>query len=166
MLAALGSRVPLTLKVFLTTLAIVDDLGAIVVIAIFYTSDLSPLALGLAALFIAGLAILNFAGVRRLLPYLLLGLFPGWLRWLPRPGRWMESFRQALYQEIGNPETQHDFLVAIDSDGCALARPPWSGGASRRVRGRRRAVRVRHAAAPRHPEPQVLLHDRAADGDP
>jgi Na+:H+ antiporter, NhaA family len=72
-LAALGSRVPLTLKVFLTTLAIVDDLGAIVVIAIFYTSDLSPLALGLAALFIAALAILNFAGVRRLLPYLLLG---------------------------------------------------------------------------------------------
>jgi Na+:H+ antiporter, NhaA family len=72
-LAALGSRVPLALKVFLTTLAIVDDLGAIVVIAIFYTSDLSPLALGLAALFIVGLAILNFSGVRRLLPYLLLG---------------------------------------------------------------------------------------------
>ena len=72
-LAALGGRVPLALKVFLTTLAIVDDLGAIVVIAIFYTSDLSPVALGLAAVFIAGLAILNFAGVRRLLPYLLLG---------------------------------------------------------------------------------------------
>ncbi len=72
-LAALGSRVPLALKVFLTTLAIVDDLGAIVVIAIFYTSDLSPMALGFAALFIAGLAILNFTGVRRLLPYLLLG---------------------------------------------------------------------------------------------
>jgi NhaA family Na+:H+ antiporter len=73
-LAALGSRVPLALKVFLTTLAIVDDLGAIVVIAIFYTSDLSPVALGLAAVFIAGLAILNFIGVRRLLPYLLLGV--------------------------------------------------------------------------------------------
>ena len=41
-LAALGSRVPLALKVFLTTVAIVDDLGSIVVIAIFYTSDLSP----------------------------------------------------------------------------------------------------------------------------
>ena len=72
-LAALGSRVPLALKVFVTTLAIVDDLGAIVVIAIFYTSDLSPLALGCAALFTAALAILNVAGVRRLLPYLLLG---------------------------------------------------------------------------------------------
>jgi len=72
-LAALGSRVPLTLKVFLTTLAIVDDLGSIVVIAVFYTAGLSPLALGLAALFIVGLAILNLAGVRRLLPYLLLG---------------------------------------------------------------------------------------------
>jgi NhaA family Na+:H+ antiporter len=72
-LAALGSRVPLALKVFLTTLAIVDDLGSIVVIAIFYTADLSPVALVLAAVFIAGLAILNLVGVRRLLPYLLLG---------------------------------------------------------------------------------------------
>jgi Na+:H+ antiporter, NhaA family len=72
-LAALGSRVPLTLKVFLTTLAIVDDLGSIVVIAIFYTDSLSPVALTLAAVFIAGLAILNATGVRRLLPYLVLG---------------------------------------------------------------------------------------------
>ena len=55
------------LKVFLTTLAIVDDLGAIVVIAIFYTSDLSPLALGMRCSSWAR-AILNFAGVRRLLP--------------------------------------------------------------------------------------------------
>jgi Na+:H+ antiporter, NhaA family len=73
-LAALGSRVPLALKVFLTTLAIVDDLGSIVVIAIFYTDHLSPTALGFAALFIAGLAALNFAGVRRLVPYLVLGV--------------------------------------------------------------------------------------------
>jgi Na+:H+ antiporter, NhaA family len=72
-LAALGSRVPLTLKVFLTTLAIVDDLGSIVVIAIFYAGDLSPFALALAAIFIAGLATLRFTGVRRLAPYLLMG---------------------------------------------------------------------------------------------
>jgi NhaA family Na+:H+ antiporter len=72
-LAALGSRVPLALKVFLTTLAIVDDLGSILIIAIFYTDHLSLLALALAALFIAGLAILNATGVRRLAPYLVLG---------------------------------------------------------------------------------------------
>lgn len=72
-LAALGSRVPLGLKVFLTTLAIVDDLGAIVIIAVFYTGQLSLTALAFAALFIAGLAILNRMGVRRLAPYLLLG---------------------------------------------------------------------------------------------
>ncbi len=72
-LAALGSRVPLALKVFLTTLAIVDDLGSILVIAIFYTDHLSALALALAGLFIGGLAILNATGVRRLAPYLVLG---------------------------------------------------------------------------------------------
>ena len=77
-LAALGSRVPLALKVFLTTLAIVDDLGSILIIAIFYTDHLSTLALALAALFIAGLAILNATGVRRLAPYLVLGV----LLWL------------------------------------------------------------------------------------
>jgi NhaA family Na+:H+ antiporter len=72
-LAALGSRVPLALKVFLTTLAIVDDLGSILIIAIFYTDHLSALALSLAGLFIVGLAILNRAGVRRLAPYLVVG---------------------------------------------------------------------------------------------
>jgi NhaA family Na+:H+ antiporter len=72
-LAALGSRVPLALKVFLTTLAIVDDLGSIAIIAAFYTKDLSVAALACAALFIASLAVLNLAGVRRLVPYLLLG---------------------------------------------------------------------------------------------
>jgi NhaA family Na+:H+ antiporter len=65
--------VPLALKVFLTTLAIVDDLGSILIIAIFYTDHLSALALALAGLFIVGLAILNATGVRRLAPYLVLG---------------------------------------------------------------------------------------------
>ena len=72
-LAALGSRVPLALKVFLTTLAIVDDLGAIAIIAAFYTSHLSPTALAFAAVSILALAALNLLGVRRLAPYLLLG---------------------------------------------------------------------------------------------
>lgn len=73
-LAALGSRVPLALKVFLTTLAIVDDLGAIVVIAVFYTSQLSTAALIAAALCIAVLAILNALGVRRIGPYAVMGI--------------------------------------------------------------------------------------------
>lgn len=74
LLAALGSRVPLALKVFLTTLAIVDDLGAIVVIAIFYTGQLSTEALAFAALCIAVLAILNASGVRRIGPYAVVGV--------------------------------------------------------------------------------------------
>ena len=73
-LSALGKRVPLGLKLFLLTLAIVDDLAAILIIAIFYTSDLSALSLGLAAACLAGLLALNLAGVRRMLPYLLLGV--------------------------------------------------------------------------------------------
>ena len=73
-LAALGSRVPLALKVFLTTLAIVDDLGAIVIIAVFYTGNLSLQAMALAGVCIVGLAILNRAGVRRLGPYMLMGV--------------------------------------------------------------------------------------------
>ncbi|MCC8431535.1 Na+/H+ antiporter NhaA [Reyranella aquatilis] len=72
-LAALGSRVPLALKVFLTTLAIVDDLGAILVIAVFYTSDLSMLSIVAAAFCLLVLAGLNRLGIRRLAPYILIG---------------------------------------------------------------------------------------------
>jgi NhaA family Na+:H+ antiporter len=71
---ALGARVPLGLKVFLTTLAVVDDLGAIVVIALFYSSDLSLLSLALGALCAAVLFALNRANVRRLAPYILTGI--------------------------------------------------------------------------------------------
>src|SRR3712207_939379 len=73
-LSLLGPRVPVLLKVFLTALAIIDDLGAVAIIAVFYTGDLSLLDLGLAAAVLAGLAGLNRAGVLRLLPYLVLGL--------------------------------------------------------------------------------------------
>jgi len=73
-LAALGPRVPRALKLFLTTLAVVDDLGAILVIAIFYSNDLSLLSLLLAAPCIALLLLLNRGGVRALAPYLLSGI--------------------------------------------------------------------------------------------
>lgn len=74
-LALLGSRVPTSLKLFLMTLAIIDDLGAIIVIALFYSSELSSLSLMLAGAALIGLFALNRMGVRQLGPYLLLGLF-------------------------------------------------------------------------------------------
>ena len=72
-LSLLGPRVPASLKVFLTALAILDDLGAVAIIAVFYTGDLSLPDLGLAAAVLAALAALNRFGVVRLAPYLLLG---------------------------------------------------------------------------------------------
>lgn len=73
-LALLGSRVPLSLKVFLTALAIIDDLGAVIIIAIFYTADLSPIMIGLAALTVGALVTINASRVTALWPYLILGV--------------------------------------------------------------------------------------------
>ena len=73
-LALLGPRVPLGLKVFLAALAIADDLGAVLVIALFYTDRLHLAALGGAAVAVLALVALNRAGVRRPWPYLALGV--------------------------------------------------------------------------------------------
>lgn len=74
-LALLGKRVPVSLKLFLMTLAIIDDLGAIIVIALFYSSELSNLSLILAAVFLSILILMNRFGVTRLSPYLVIGTF-------------------------------------------------------------------------------------------
>ncbi|WP_122501163.1 Na+/H+ antiporter NhaA [Pseudomonas viridiflava] len=73
-LALIGKRVPVSLKLFLMTLAIIDDLGAIIVIALVYSSELSQLSLILAAVSIIALIAMNRSGVSRLAPYLLVGL--------------------------------------------------------------------------------------------
>ena len=73
-LMLLGSRVPVSLKIFLVSLAIFDDIGAIVIIAIFYSADLSVNALivGTVCLFVLG--IMNWRGVSTLSPYILVGI--------------------------------------------------------------------------------------------
>lgn len=73
-LALLGSRAPLALKVFLTAVAIVDDLGAVLVIAIFYTESVSMVSLGVGALFLVLLFMANRFGVRRTAVYVFLGI--------------------------------------------------------------------------------------------
>ena len=73
-LSLLGSRVPISLKVFLTALAIIDDLGAIIIIAFFYSGDLSLNYLGLMLITFILLIILNKFNIKKFLPYLILGL--------------------------------------------------------------------------------------------
>ena len=73
-LALLGSRVPTSLKVLLTAIAVIDDLLAILVIALFYTGNIALLPLLAAGLGLGVLVILNLSGVRSLVPYLLIGV--------------------------------------------------------------------------------------------
>lgn len=74
-LALLGTRAPVALKIFLLAVAIIDDLGAIVIIAVFYTSELSTNALTLSMLGFALAVALNRMGVQRVAPYLIIGVF-------------------------------------------------------------------------------------------
>ena len=88
-LAILGSRVPISLKIFFTALAIADDLGAVIVIALFYSGEIEAVALVVAAVILAVLIVLNRAGVRRPLPYVLLGI-----------GLWLAFLESGLHPTI------------------------------------------------------------------
>jgi NhaA family Na+:H+ antiporter len=81
-LALLGKRVPVSLKIFLTALAIVDDLGAVLVIAVFYTSDISVVNLGVGGVFLALLLLANALGVRTPVFYGIAGIGGLWLAFL------------------------------------------------------------------------------------
>jgi NhaA family Na+:H+ antiporter len=78
----LGKRVPVTLKIFLTALAIADDLGAVLTIAFFYTSDISFINLAIGAAFLTTLIIANYLGVRNTQFYAILGIGGLWLAFL------------------------------------------------------------------------------------
>jgi len=78
----LGNRIPFSLKVFLTALAIVDDLGAVMVIAFFYTSDISFISLLVGLLFVGLMFVANRIGVRNILFYAILGIGGVWLAFL------------------------------------------------------------------------------------
>lgn len=78
----LGDRVPLAAKVFLTTLAIVDDLGAVVVIALFYTSEISLVNLGVGVAFLALMLSANKLGVKNVVFYGLIGIGGVWIAFL------------------------------------------------------------------------------------
>lgn len=78
----LGNRIPLALKIFLTALAIVDDLGAVLVIALFYTSDISITNLAIGLIILLAMYIGNKVGVRSVLFYALLGIGGVWMAFL------------------------------------------------------------------------------------
>jgi len=74
-LAVLGNRVPLSLKVFLLALAIFDDMGAILVIALFYTEEINMQNVGIAVVILLISSFMNFNGVRKTYPYAIIGIF-------------------------------------------------------------------------------------------
>lgn len=74
LIVMMGARVPVELRIFLTAAAIVDDIGSIIVVALFYSGELSIVHLGLATALTAALALLNRSGVYRVLPYVVLGV--------------------------------------------------------------------------------------------
>jgi Na+:H+ antiporter, NhaA family len=117
--AMLGRAVPASLKTFLLALAIVDDLLAIVVIAIFYTDELSVLSLFLAAVGIAGLIALNLLDVRKPSLYVITGLFT----WVCVLKSGVHATLAGVAVGLAMPLTRHDGESLLEQTEHALK--PW-----------------------------------------
>ncbi len=89
LLALLGPRVPPSIKVLLVAIAIIDDIGAVAIIAVFYTAEINMTALAISALLVGAMAGLNMFGVKRLWPYLLLF-----------PFLWLAVFQSGIHATI------------------------------------------------------------------
>jgi NhaA family Na+:H+ antiporter len=101
-LSLLGSRVPISLKVFLTALAIIDDLGAILIIAFFYSGDLSIPYLSLILLSYILLLVLNKFSVKIFVPYLITGLF-----------MWFFTYKSGIHATIPHRIKDKDFSLLV-----------------------------------------------------
>ena len=117
--AMLGRKVPASLKIFLMALAIIDDLMAIIVIAIFYTADLSVMALALGGLGVAALAVLNLLDVRRPSFYLIAGLFT----WVCVLKSGVHATLAGVAVGLAMPMTRHDGHSLLEDTEHALR--PW-----------------------------------------
>ncbi len=109
-LSLFGNRVPPTLKTFLLALAVVDDLGAIIIIALFFTEGLSVAALGVAAVALIGLTVLNVRGVTKGAPYILLGLV-----------LWAAVLKSGVHATLAGVALGFFIPLEADEDGRSLA---------------------------------------------
>ena len=110
-LSLLGKRVPVSLKLFLMALAIIDDLGAIVIIALFYTSNLSLLSIAVAAVALIGLVVLNRFGVAKKAAYFLLGTV-----------LWISVLKSGVHATLAGVALAFTIpLMARDEDGNTIS---------------------------------------------
>jgi len=107
-IALLGQRVPVSLKIFLAALAIIDDIGAITIIAVFYTQELSTTALLIAGVCILGLALLNWRNVRRTDVYVAVGLV-----------LWLAVLKSGVHATLAGVITALAVPIAKDSEGLS-----------------------------------------------
>ena len=111
-LSLLGSRVPISLKVFLVALAIIDDLGAIIIIAFFYSSEIQYMSLLFMIVSFIGLIIVNKFGIKKFLPYFLIGIF----LWYFTHGSGIHSTISGVLLAITIPHKKHekDFSLLLN----------------------------------------------------